>query len=219
MARKPNAAKPKPKAKPKADSGDALTHILAAAMAEAAAVGWAHVSFEAVATRAGLNLGEVLLHVPTKAHLLARFADHIDSVALSSVRAIDHTQSVKDRLFDLLMRRFDALQKHRDGVKALMTAVTREPGEAAMLLARLSRSMSATLSAAGVSVHGVMGVAQTEGLKAVYIAALRAWRTDDSEDMAKTMAALDKGLGFAERAAGFMKGRREKKAAQPTAEV
>lgn len=209
MARKSQSTKSK-----SAPGSDPLRRILSAAMDETAAVGWRHLSLEAVAKRARMKLGEVLAHTPTKAHLLARFADHIDTVALSSVDAVDHAQSVKDRLFDLLMRRFDELQKHRNGVVALMKGVTRDPGEAAMLLARLSRSMTATLSAAGLSPHGLMGCAQMMGLKAVYLSALRAWQTDESTDMAKIMAALDKALGLAERAANFVSMRGRKRGAQ-----
>ena len=84
-----------------------------------------------------------------------------------------------------------------------MTGVMREPGELAMLMARLSRSMTATLSAAGLAPHGLRGVAQMMGLKAVYLSALRIWQKDESPDMAKVMAALDRNLGYAERAAQF----------------
>ncbi|MBL8643272.1 MAG: hypothetical protein JNK21_05015 [Rhodospirillaceae bacterium] len=214
MARKPKALKSR-SAKSAAKTGE-LERIIAAAMDEAAAVGWAHLSFEAVAARAKLTLGQVLLHTPTKGHLLARFADEIDRTALSSVASIDHTQTVKDRLFDLLMRRFDALQAYRPGVLAVMTGLQRDPPTAAMLLARLSRSMSATLAAAGVACNGLMGLGQMMGLKAVYLSALRAWRTDDSTDMARTMAALDKALGFAERAASFAAGRGKRKDSDST---
>ncbi len=203
MARKSNANK-----SASSESEDEISRILSAAMDEAAATGWAQVSFQAIAHRSGLKLGEVLLHTPTKAYILARFADAIDRAALSDVNEIDDTQTVKDRLFDLMMRRFDALQKYRAGVLALMTGLSRDPGEGVMVMGRLSRSMGATLAAAGVAAHGLSGLAQTEGLKAVYLAALRAWRNDDSEDMAKTMSALDKALGYAEKAASFVKGKR-----------
>jgi ubiquinone biosynthesis protein COQ9 len=196
MARKPST--PKPNLTP---APDPMTRILSAAMEEIAAVGWARLSMDAVAQRAKLSLSEVLLHVPTTSHLLARFADHVDRTALKDVNTVDHTQSVRDRLFDLLMRRFDALQKHRPGVVALVNGIMRQPVEAPMLAARLSRSMTTTLAAAGVSTHGLRGMGQVMGLKAVYLSALRAWQKDESTDMAKTMAALDRALGYAERAA------------------
>jgi AcrR family transcriptional regulator len=207
------ATKRSGKARTKTAPQDGLEAILAAAMAEAAAVGWGGVSFEAIAHRAKLSLGEVLRHVPTRAYILARFADHVDRVALGGATHVDHDQSVKDRLFDLLMKRFDALQTHRDGVKALITGVLRDPGESAMLLGRLARSMESTLSAAGLSPHRLPGMLQVLGLKAVYLSTLSVWRNDDSADMAKTMAALDRALSVADRAGRFLFGRRRRSAA------
>ena len=55
------------------------------------------------------------------------------------------------------------------------------------------------LEAAGVSVSGVFGAARVKGLVVVYANAFRVWLNDSTEDMAKTMAALDKGLRLAER--------------------
>ncbi|MBL8630000.1 MAG: hypothetical protein JNM81_10255 [Rhodospirillaceae bacterium] len=209
MARKASSGKTTP------NQPDDMSRILTAAMEEAAAADWARVSFQVIATRSGLKLGEVLLHTPTKAHILARFADAVDHIALADVDALDDSQTVKDRLFDLLMRRFDALQKYRAGVLSLMKGLARDPFEAAMVMARLSRSMATTLAAAGVSLHGLSGVAQSEGLKLAYLSALRAWRDDDSADMAKTMAALDKALGYAEKAATFMAGKRRRASPNP----
>jgi ubiquinone biosynthesis protein COQ9 len=214
MARKLNT--PKPNAAP---APDAMTRVLSAAMDEIAATGWARLSMEAVAQRAQMNLGDVLLHVPTTSHLLARFADHVDRVALKDVGSVDHTQSVRDRLFDLLMRRFDALQKHRAGVVALMNGIMRQPVEAPMLAARLSRSMMTTLAAAGVSAHGLRGMGQVMGLKAVYLSVLRAWQKDESTDMAKTMAALDRSLGYAERAANMSVSSLMRRAPKPDAQA
>ena len=216
MARKPRSIKSS--AKPDADP---LARLLAAAMSEAAAVGWQNLSFEVIARRAGMTLGEVLTHIPTRSHLLARFADHVDHTGLRALETVDHDQSVKDRLFDVIMRRLDVLQKHRSGVIAMMKGVMAEPGEAAMLLARLSRSMAVTLAAAGLSPHGLRGLAQLMGLKAVYLSTLRAWRDDASADMAKTMAALNRALGYAEQAANFSNrfGMRNNKAAKSGAKA
>lgn len=203
MARKPKKASPK-------SSADPLTRVLDAALAEAATVGWAQVSLEAVAQRAGLTLGAVLTLTPTKVCLVTRLIDRVDAAVLASVDGVDHSQPVKDRLFDLLMRRFDALQKDRAGILAVMRGVRRDPALAAAILCRASRSAAAMLNAAGVSTDGLIGLARIAGLKAVFLAALRAWRSDESSDMAKTMAVLDKALSRAEQAANFIAGRRTK---------
>jgi AcrR family transcriptional regulator len=201
-ARRKSAAKRSAaKAAPRAE--DIRARIVTAALREAAAVGWRGLALDAVARRADLALGAVIAAAPTKAHLVAHVAAHVDADMLGRVGFPDPTVSVRDRLFDVLMKRFDALQKHRDGVLALLAGLSRDPPAAAMALARLSRSMAAVLAAAGVSSDGLIGCARVQALKAVHLAALRAWRTDDSADMAKTMAALDKALNLAERAASF----------------
>ncbi len=77
-----------------------------------------------------------------------------------------------------------------------------------MLACRVGRSAAALLGAAGVSAEGLIGFARVQGFKAVMACALKAWMTDDSADMAKTMAALDKALARAERVASFRGWRR-----------
>ncbi|MDX2223286.1 MAG: TetR family transcriptional regulator [Rhodospirillaceae bacterium] len=211
-AKKKSAGKESPSS---SGAADPRARIVAAALREAAAVGWRGVTMEAVARRADMALGDVIAAAPTKAHLVAHIAAQVDAQMLARVGFPDATVSVRDRLFDVLMKRFDALQKHRDGFLALLTGLSRDPPAAAMALARLSRSMAAVLAAAGVSSDGLIGCARVHALKAVHLSALRAWRTDDSADMSKTMAALDKALNLAERAATFTRLRRpaEKKAA------
>ncbi|MCB2108739.1 MAG: hypothetical protein KDE14_13610 [Rhodobacteraceae bacterium] len=202
------AAKKKTKSrrsKPASAPKDPIARIVRAALDEAAAVGWRQVGMDAVARRAGMTLGDVLMHVPTKGHIVARLADHIDMAMVKDAALPDRESSPRDRLFEILMRRFDALQVHRDGIKALLKDAARDPGLAAMGLVRLSRSMAVALSAAGISADGLIGCARVHGLKLVQVSALRAWMNDDSDDMAKTMAALDKALNLAERAASMSK--------------
>ena len=57
------------------------------------------------------------------------------------------------------------------------------------------------LEAAGISASGPFGLLRTKGLLAVWLAALRVWLADDSNDLSRTMAALDRYLRRAERLA------------------
>ena len=57
------------------------------------------------------------------------------------------------------------------------------------------------LEAAGISSVGLAGSLRIKGLALVYLNALRVWLEDDSPDMARTMAAVDKGLRRAEQLA------------------
>jgi hypothetical protein len=119
-------------------------------------------------------------------------------------------ESAKDRLFDLLMRRFDKLDAHKSGMLRVAEDTGRDPLSLVCSLARLDRSMAAMLEAAGISAGGLGGVLRVKGLAAVYLAGLRAWFKDDSADKAKTMAALDRALSRAERLASGL-GRHKKR--------
>lgn len=199
------AKKPSKSAKPTAPepSGTVIDRIIDAALAEAAALGWRNVSMPAVATRADLPLGAVLELAPTRAHLVALLYDRLDHRMLAGVKTLDEADSVRDRLFDVVMKRFDAMTTDREGMRALITGLRFDPPAMAVGLRRADRTAAAILAAAGVSPDGLLGCARIQGMKVVLLCALRGWMEDDSTDLAKTMAALDRALERAERVAGF----------------
>lgn len=204
MAKKPSkSAKPAATEPPGSPDGTSIDRIIDAALAEAAALGWRNVSMNAVAARADLALGAVLELVPTRAHLVARLYDRLDHRMLAGLKALDETDSVRDRLFDVVMKRFDAMNSDREGMRALVTGVRFDPPAMAVGLRRADRTAAAMLAAAGVSPDGLLGCARIQGMKVVLLCALRGWMEDDSSDLAKTMAALDRALERAERVAGF----------------
>ena len=110
----------------------------------------------------------------------------------------------RERLFDVVMRRFDALQQHRAGVLALLDGLPGDPGTALLLAGATAGSMVWMLEAAGMPAGGWRGALASQGMVAVWLYTLRAWRRDDSPDLSGTMAALDRALTRAERAAGWL---------------
>jgi hypothetical protein len=61
--------------------------------------------------------------------------------------------------------------------------------------------MARMLEAAELGSSGAAGTARAIGLAGVWLATLRAWKTDDTVDLGPTMAALDRALDRAEQAA------------------
>ena len=196
-----------------------LERIIDAGLDEVAAVGWRTLAMDAIAARAELGLGEVLLQVPSKIHLMLCFLGRLDARTLGPVRALDPADSPRDRLFEILMRRFDALNEKRDAAKAVVAGVARDPAAMIAGICRVERSAAAMLAAAGISSSGLMGFARIKGLKVVMAYALRAWMTDDSADLSKTMAALDRALERAEKLSGFVTLRRRKSHEEPSSET
>jgi ubiquinone biosynthesis protein COQ9 len=165
--------------------------------------GWRRLSLATAAREANLSLEQARLRFPNRMVLLMRFGRMADARALAEAPA---SGPVRDRLFDMMMRRFDVLQAHRGGVLALLRALPAEPELALLLSAANLTSMRWLLDAAGVAAHGPLGRLRAKALLGVWLYAVRAWMHDHTEDLSKTMAALDRALDRAERLARWLPG-------------
>ena len=162
--------------------------------------GWHGFALRDVAEAAGVSLGELYAAFPSRLALVQAFIADVDRQVLADVSpSLDPDETVRDRLFDAMMRRYDALRPHKAAVVALADGVARDPLAVLALSRTLNRSMAAVLEAAGVSADGLLGTLRQKGLAAMHLAVLRVWLKDDSADQSKTMAALDHRLKRAER--------------------
>jgi len=162
--------------------------------------GWPSLSMRAVAAEAGLGLAEIRQRFPTPMHILRAHTAAVDAAVLEGTLD-DDTSTPRDRLFDVLMRRLDMLQPNRAGVVRLMHDLPRDPLLALWLAAEQPRSMAWMLEAAGIEAGGARGALRVHGLGVVWLATLRAWEKDESADLSATMAALDRALDQADKAA------------------
>lgn len=130
-----------------------------------------------------------------------------DRAIADNTDALDPGQSVRDRLFELIMRRFEAMEPHRAAVLAMEQGVDRDPTLMAAAHQRSVRCARWVLALAGLEADGMTGQARAQGLGVIIGQARAAWRGDDAGDFAKTMASLDRNLRRAEemfgRWAGF----------------
>ena len=114
--------------------------IVDAALRLIARNGWRDVSLRAIATEAAVPFAELYATFPTKAAIIGAFLARIDRQVLAGVEdAPDPDETVRDRLFDTLMRRYDALRPHRDAVAALAEGLARDPLAALALRPALMR--------------------------------------------------------------------------------
>ena len=181
------------------------TALIAAVFRLAADQGWARVSVVAAALDAELSLAEARRRFPGKRAVLRRFGGLMDEHALA---AAVHEGPVRDRLFDLLMGRFDVMKPHREGVRALLRYLPCDPAGALDLACATRHSMRWMLAAAGQPANGLRGALRVQGLVAVWLWAFRAFEHDETEDLSATMAALDSALGRAHEAASWLAGGR-----------
>ena len=172
--------------------------VVAAAFRLGGEQGWHTVSAASAARYAGLDLAEARRLFPSRMVIFARFGTLADQQALAHAMT-DGT--VKDRLFDILMRRIDFVQKHRAGVLALGRFAVFNPPLSLWLARETVASMGWMLEGAGVSAQGLRGELRKQGLAAVWSWAMRAWARDESEELTATMAALDTALMRADQCA------------------
>lgn len=179
----------------KADSD----RIIDAALTLIAAEGWRRVSLAAIAEEAGLPILRVHRQFPSRTAVLCGFLRRIDEAALAVPLDAGADERPRDRIFDLLMRRFDALQPHREALATLRRDLPGDPLTALALGGALLCSMRMTLETAGIASNGISGVIAVKLTAASYLAASHSWARDESPDLAPTMATLDRRLRAIER--------------------
>lgn len=174
-------------------------HILDAALDLAAERGWNRVTLADVALRARLPLPEVYGQFRSKAAILEAWMDQLDHAMIAG--DVEEGVSTRDRLFDVVMRRLDAMNRHKQAVLAILRDGGGDPYAALCGARRMLRTFALMLEAAGISTSGLSGLARVEGMGWVYLYVLRAWLRDDTADLSHTMAVLDKALRRSEAVA------------------
>jgi hypothetical protein len=176
-----------------------------AALSLAAARPWREVTLATLAHAASRPISD--LYGASLGEAVDCVEEAFDRAIADNTDELDPAQSVRDRLFELIMRRFDAMEPHRAAVLAMEHGADRDPTLMAVAHQRHVRCARWVLALAGLEADGMTGQARAQGLGVIIGQARAAWRGDDAGDFAKTMSSLDKNLRRAEemfgRWAGF----------------
>jgi AcrR family transcriptional regulator len=173
--------------------------IIDAALAAIAEQGWRRLSLATIAARAELPIIAVYRAYSSKQAVLCGLFQRIDEAVLAELPDPEADERPRDRVFDLLMRRFDALRPYKPALEVLRRELASDPVAALALGTRLLRSIGWMLEAGGITTIGLPGVLAIKLTAAAYLGAQRVWLTDDSPDLAPTMATLDRRLRGIER--------------------
>jgi AcrR family transcriptional regulator len=161
-----------------------------------------------VAQLANVSLADLRGEFGSTFDMVAAFMRETDKKVLSGGEQLKldpelADQSARDRLFEVLMRRFEALSPHREAIRSLYRSARTSP-QLAMGLNKLAvRSQQWMLSAAGIGSSGLIGGMRAQALAGFFARATQTWLDDEDPGLARTMASLDRQLETAERLAGF----------------
>ncbi|MGY6569434.1 MAG: TetR family transcriptional regulator [Salinarimonas sp.] len=173
--------------------------IIEATMQLAAERPWDEIEIGDIAEAAGISLSVFREMFPSKGAVLGGFARKIDLQVLA-----DHSDDLigepaRERLFDVYMRYLDALAPYKPALRRIAYAVRREPLTLAALNQVALNSHRFILASAHIPTEDSLGPMKLQGSVLTLARTMETWLEDDDPDMAKTMAALDRALGRAER--------------------
>ena len=204
MARRARrSAKTPSAAAPPGAGGDPRDRIVDALLRLAADHDFRDIGLADIAAEAEVPLATLRRNFDGKLAILAAFSRRIDEQVLDKGPA--EGEGARDRLFEMLMRRFEALVPHREALRRLVRSARRDLGLARGLHRIAKRSQMWMLVGADIHKGGIVGRLAIEGAVLAYSDVLPVF-LDDDDDLARTMARLDRSLRRGERAMEWLDG-------------
>jgi ubiquinone biosynthesis protein COQ9 len=164
--------------------------LIAAALRLADTRPWADIALLDIAEAAGLTLSDLKGVAASKTELVTAFMSAIDDAVVQAAPKRDDAQPARDRLFEVIMGRFDVMMPYKTALKSIAQASAFDPA----LIQPFYAAQHWMLQAAGIGTDGTQGSVRMLGLGSLYGAVFRTWLDDEDPGMARTMAALDRRL-------------------------
>jgi AcrR family transcriptional regulator len=178
--------------------------IIAALMGLLAEKRFEEIGFGDIAGRAGVSLAVLRGEFGSKLAMLAAHMKEMDRAVLGQQDADMAEEPPRERLFDVLMRRIEAMAPYRESIRSLMKSASCNPGLAFALNGLAVRSQTWMLTAAGIDAAGPRGTIRAQGTAMLFASVLRTWVDDEDEGLARTLAALDRALARGQRWSGML---------------
>ena len=186
--------------------GTERERIIAALMALLAEKRIEEIGFGEIARRADVSLATLRGEFAAHAFDSRRALKELDRKVLAGGESDMAEEPARERLFDVLMRRIEAMAPYREATRSLLHSASCNPGLALALNGLAVRSQTWMLDAAGIDAAGPRGAIRAQGMAALFAGVLRVWVDDDDEGLARTLAALDRALARGQRWSGALDG-------------
>ncbi len=164
-----------------------------AALALCAEKSWVDVGLLSLCQEAGQSLSACAEAGITRLSVAEYLDQKFDRAMLEAVADIEAEAPSRDRLFDVIMARFDAMQDQRAAWVSILEADAQEPAASFARAARRLRTAAWALEAIGISTDSLKAAARVMGLARRLRKIEALWLKDDA-DLSKTMAGLDQTL-------------------------
>ncbi len=164
-------------------------------------VGWDKFSILDLLKKEKITKKEVNSFFKNKSDVIDKFSIMIDSVVESKINIDDfRISSKKDNLFELIMIRLEEMKIYKKSLKKIIESAKKNP----ILLSRISNNVMNTmdfyLELTSCYNDTPIDFLKKNTLFFIYSFAFRTWLKDETDDLASTMAELDRLLTMSEMA-------------------
>lgn len=160
----------------------------------AAARPWSEIELGDIADEAGLSLSALRNLFPSKLAMLGGLTRIVDEAVLAGTSDDLAGEPVRERLFDLVMRRLDAMAPYKAALRKIMPVLRRDPLTLAALNRGAVNSWRYMLASAGIATEDSLGGLRVQGAVLLMARVGEVWLDDDEPELSRTMARLDREL-------------------------
>jgi AcrR family transcriptional regulator len=174
----------------------ARDQVIDAALRLAARREFGDVSLTDIAHEANISLADLRDLFPSKGAILGGFTRRIDRQVLDGFAARDLHDPARDRLYEVLRKRLEALEPHREALASVARWAAHDPMTGTALNRETVNSMRFMLEVADIDCDGPVGALKLQGLALAWGRVLDAWF---EKDFAAALEALDREISRGER--------------------
>lgn len=160
---------------------------------------WNDIEVTDIAEAAGISLADLRDLFPSKGAILGAFSRRIDRLVLAGSSEDLAEEPARERVFDVMMRRLDALGPYKTAVRRIAFALRGDALALAALNQVALNSQRYMLASVGISTEGPLGFLKLQGAVLMLANTMETWFDDDDPALARTMARLDRELRRGER--------------------
>ena len=162
-------------------------------------IGWEKFSLEKLSTKEKIPINDLKVFFKCKNSIVDKFSRMIDKKIESKLRIDDFKDSSKkDILFELIMMRFDEMEGYKGSLVKILDVSKNKPLLISIITKNVMNTMDFFLELSNSYNNYAFDFLKKNFLFIIYSITFKTWLSDDTEDLSKTMAELDKLLSTAE---------------------
>lgn len=162
-------------------------------------IGWKDFSISKLSRIRNIEIHQIKFFFKTKTSILKEFTKMIDESVLKEISIEDlESCSTKDNLFEFIMLRFEKLEPYKIMLKKFLIDIKSQPIVLKTISKQISNSLDLYLELSNAKNNYFIDQIKLNTFFLMYAYIFKIWLEDDSTEMNRTMAELDKWLSKAE---------------------